>query len=191
MGWFREQYGHIRKQGTQEAKGEIQALFPGDVPFDTPKPERLLGQILEIATNLGDVVLDSFAGSGTTGAVAHKMKRKWVMVELASHCESLVAPRLRKVIDGSDRGGVSEANDWKNGGGFRFHRLVPSLLQKDKFDNWVISTEFNPEMLAEACYKVEECERYGKTRSLRSYPRDTRISSAKCREVGQYHAGRI
>lgn len=121
--------------------------------FQTPKPERLLRQILEIATNPGDIVLDSFAGSGTTGAVAHKMGRRWIMVELGDHAQSHIVPRLRKVIDGEDRGGVTEAVDWKGGGGFRFYRLAPSLIETDKFGQKVISKHYNPEMLAEAMCK--------------------------------------
>jgi adenine-specific DNA-methyltransferase len=138
---------------TREAKAEIRAFVPED-SFDTPKPERLLARVLELATNPGDLVLDSFAGSGTTGAVAHKMGRRWVMVELGEHCHTHVIPRLRKVIDGDDPGGVTEATGWKGGGGFRYYRLAPSLLEKDRFGNWVISKAYNPAMLAEALCKL-------------------------------------
>lgn len=86
---------------------------------------------LDAVTQEGDLVLDSFAGSGTTGAVAHKMRRRWIMVELGEHCESHIVTRLQKVIDGSDRGGVSKDANWKGGGGFRYFRLAPSLLEKD------------------------------------------------------------
>jgi adenine-specific DNA-methyltransferase len=110
---------------------------------------------LEIGSNPGDIILDSFAGSGTTGAVAHKMGRRWIMVELGEHCHTHIIPRLKKVIDGEDKGGVTEAAGWKGGGGFRYYRLGPSLLQKDEFDNWVISKEYNPAMLAEAMCKLE------------------------------------
>ena len=105
---------------------------------------------LHIATNPGDLVLDSFAGSGTTGAVAHKMGRRWIMVELGEHCHTHIIPRLKKVIDGEDPGGITEAVGWKGGGGFRYYRLAPSLLEKDKWGNWVISKEYNAAMLAEA-----------------------------------------
>jgi len=119
------------------------------------KPELLIKRVLDMATNPGDWVLDSFAGSGTTGAVAHKMGRKWIMVELGEHCHTHIIPRLKKVIDGTDCGGITEAVGWKGGGGFRYYRLGPSLLEKDKFGNLVISKEFNSAMLAEAMCKLE------------------------------------
>lgn len=137
-----------------QAKSEIVALFPGTVPFSTPKPERLLQRILHIATNSGELVLDSFAGSGTTGAVAHKMGRRWIMVELGEHCDTHIAPRLKKVIDGADAGGVTEAVEWKGGGGFRYYRLAPSLLEKDPWGNWVISKEFDAAKLSQAVCKL-------------------------------------
>ena len=128
----------------------------GGVDFPNgKKPEALLKRVLEIATNPGDLVLDSFAGSGTTGAVAHKMGRRWIMVELGDHCHTHIIPRLQKVIDGKDPGGVTEATDWKGGGGFRYYRLAPSLLEKDQFGNLVINKKFKPEMLAEAICKLE------------------------------------
>jgi adenine-specific DNA-methyltransferase len=148
--WPHTEVGH-----TQEAKREIQALFPDVLPFDTPKPERLLRQVIEIATDPNDIVLDSFAGSGTTGAVAHKMGRRWIMVELGEHCHTHIIPRLKKVIDGEDKGGITEAVNWKGGGGFRYYRLAPSLLEKDKWGNWVINKEYNAAMLAEALCKLE------------------------------------
>lgn len=117
------------------------------------KPEALIRRILLTATKPGDWVLDSFAGSGTTGAVAHKMKRRWLMVELGDHCETHIIPRLKSVIDGEDSGGVTKDADWKGGGGYRYLRLAPSLLEKDQFDNWVISKAYNAEMLAEAMCK--------------------------------------
>ena len=119
------------------------------------KPEMLLKRCLELTTSPGDWVLDSFAGSGTTGVVAHKMRRRWIMVELGDHCHSHIIPRLRRAIDGTDDGVVAESMGWKGGGGFRYYHLAPSLLEKDSFGNWVISKEFNPAMLAEAICKVE------------------------------------
>jgi len=107
-------------------------------------------RILHIATNPGDLVLDSFAGSGTTGAVAHKMGRRWIMVELGEHCDTHIVPRLHKVIDGADPGGVTEATGWKGGGGFRYCTLAPSLLAQDDRGNWVISKQYNAAMLAQA-----------------------------------------
>jgi len=145
---------HSDVGNNQDAKREVLAFNPDD-PFATPKPEALLCRILEIATKSDDLVLDSFAGSGTTGAVAHKMGRRWIMVELGEHCHTHIIPRLRKVIDGADPGGVTESTDWNRGGGFRYYRLGPSLLEKDRHDNWVISKEFNKEMLAEAVCKLE------------------------------------
>ena len=119
------------------------------------KPEGLIKRALELATNPGDWVLDSFAGSGTTGAVAHKMGRCWIMVELGEHCDSHIRPRLKSVIDATDTSGVTEAVGWQGGGGFRYYRLAPSLLKTDKWGNLVINKEFNPAMLAEAVCKLE------------------------------------
>ena len=146
--WPHGEVGH-----SQEAKREIQALFPATLPFDTPKPERLIERILRIASNPGDLVLDSFGGSGTTGAVAHKMGRRWIMVELHNTAKTHIAPRMRQVIDGTDKGGVTDATEWTSGGGYRFFRLAPSLLQKDVWGNWIISKDYNAEMLAEAMCK--------------------------------------
>lgn len=115
--WFHNEVG---SNGT--AKSEITTLFPGETPFSTPKPEGLLERIIHIATNPGDLVLDSFLGSGTTAAVAHKMGRKWIGVEMGDHAVTHCAPRLAKVIDG-EQGGISKAVDWKGGGGFTFYRL--------------------------------------------------------------------
>lgn len=127
----------------------------GDVRFPNgKKPEALIKKILSLATNPGDLVLDSFGGSGTTGAVAHKMGRKWIMVELGEHCHTHIAPRLKKVIDGEDQGGISKAVEWKGGGGFRYYNLAPSMLEKDRWGNWIISKEFNPAMLSEALCKI-------------------------------------
>ena len=119
------------------------------------KPEGLIKRCLDLATTPGDIVLDSFAGSGTTGAVAHKMGRRWIMVELGEHCHSHVIPRLQNVIDGDDPAGVTAAMNWKGGGGFRYYRLAPSLLEKDKWGNWVINHDYNGAMLAEALCKLE------------------------------------
>jgi adenine-specific DNA-methyltransferase len=148
--WPSEEVGH-----TDESKKEIHELFGKADAFDTPKPERLIERILTIASNPGDLVLDSFAGSGTTGAVAHKLRRRWIMVELGEHCQKLIIPRLKKVVDGSDQGGISKTVGWKGGGGFRSYHLAPSLLEKDKFGNWIISKQYNPAMLAEAMCKFE------------------------------------
>lgn len=148
--WTNSEAGH-----NQEAKKEVLALFGPKSPFDTPKPERLIQRVLQIATNPGDLVLDSFLGSGTTAAVAHKMGRRWIGIELGEHCHTHCLPRLKKVIDGADPGGITEAVGWKGGGGFRYYQLAPSLLQQDKWGNWVISQDYNAPMLAEAICKLE------------------------------------
>ncbi len=123
--------------------------------FATPKPERLIYRILSIATNPGDLVLDSFGGSGTTAAVAQKMGRRWIMVELEETCHTHIIPRLRQVIDGTDTGGITEAAGWNGGGGFRYYHLAPSLLKTDKWGNLVINKEFNADMLSQAVCKLE------------------------------------
>jgi adenine-specific DNA-methyltransferase len=148
--WPHEEVGH-----TDEAKKEMHSLFGKADAFTTPKPERLLYRVLHIATKPGDLVLDSFAGSGTTGAVAHKMGRRWIMVELGEHCHTHIIPRLKKVINGEDKGGVTEAANWQGGGGFRYFSLAPSLLEKDRWGNWVVNKEYNAEMLAAAICKLE------------------------------------
>jgi adenine-specific DNA-methyltransferase len=128
----------------------------GSVEFKNgKKPEKLLQRCIELTTNPGDWVLDSFAGSGTTGAVAHKMGRRWIMVELGEHCDTHIIPRLKKVIDAEDPGGITESVNWQGGGGFRYYRLAPSLLEKDKWGNWVINHDYNAAMLAEALCKLE------------------------------------
>ncbi len=148
--WPSEEVGH-----TDEAKKEIHALFGKIDAFDTPKPERLINRIIHIATKPGDIIFDSFLGSGTTAAVAHKMGRKWIGIELGDHCDTLCLPRLKKVVTGEDQGGISKTANWKGGGGFNYYYLAPSLLQKDKYDNWIIDKSYNPEMLAAAMAKHE------------------------------------
>lgn len=147
--WLRDEVGD-----NQEAKKEVKAFNNDDV-FATPKPERLLERIITLASNFNDFVLDSFLGSGTTAAVAHKMGRKWLGIELGDHCYTHCLPRLKQVVSGEDQGGISESLDWKGGGGFKYYYLAPSLLQKDKYDNWVIDKTYNPEMLAAAMAKHE------------------------------------
>lgn len=130
-------------------------MFGADMVFSTPKPERLLNRIITLATDPGDLVLDSFAGSGTTGAVAHKMGRRWIMVELGEHCHTHIIPRLKKVIDDKDKGGVSESVGWSGGGGFRYYSLAPSLIVNDRWGNPVINPAYNAAQLAEALAKLE------------------------------------
>ncbi len=148
--WPHEEVGH-----TDEAKKEMHALSGKEDAFATPKPERLLRRVIHIATNPGDLILDSFAGSGTTGAVAHKMGRRWIMVELGEHCHTHIIPRLQKVIDGEDAGGITETVEWKGGGGFRYYSLAPSLIVNDRWGNPVINPEYNAAQLAEALAKLE------------------------------------
>ena len=119
--WPYDEFG-----SNHDAKNENRSVLP-NAYFDTPKPEKLLARILEIATNPGDLVLDSFLGSGTTAAVAHKMGRRWIGVEMGEHAVTHCAPRLGKVIKG-EQGGVSKAVGWRGGGGFRFWRLGPPVF---------------------------------------------------------------
>ena len=150
--WTAEEAG-----SNQSAKRDhLRKLLPEIEPFATPKPEELLKLILQISTNPNDLVLDSFGGSGTTGAVAHKMGRRWIMVELQETCHTHIIPRLQKVIDGEDKGGISEAVNWQGGGGgFRYYKLAPSLLRQDAYGQWVINKEYNAEMLTQALCKLE------------------------------------
>ncbi len=147
--WLRSEVGD-----NQDAKREV-AKFNSEEIFSTPKPEKLLERILTLATNPGDLVLDSFAGSGTTGAVAHKMGRRWIMVELGEHCHTHIIPRLHKVIDGEDQGGISKAVNWQGGGGFRYYKLAPTLIVRDHWGNQIINPEYNAAQLAEALAKIQ------------------------------------
>ncbi len=140
--WSGFNWNNVSKEGN--------VIFPNG-----KKPEALIKQVLELATEKGDWVLDSFAGSGTTGAVAHKMGRRWIMVELGEHCHTHIIPRLKRIINGEDSGGITPAVKWQGGGGFRYFRLAPSLLENDRWGNWVINKEYNAAMLAEAVCKLE------------------------------------
>jgi adenine-specific DNA-methyltransferase len=148
--WLSEEVGH-----NQEAKREVLNFNPDDV-FATPKPERLLDRIIELGSNEGDIVLDSFAGSGTTGAVAHKKRRKWIMVEMNGTAETHIIPRMQKVINGEDQGGISKQEEWKGGGGFKYFELGESLFIRDSD---LRLTVINPKMyngsLIRAVLKVE------------------------------------
>jgi adenine-specific DNA-methyltransferase len=130
--WPHEEAGH-----TDEAKKEANSLFGGEISFGTPKPERLIQRILHIATKSGDLVLDSFLGSGTTAAVAHKMGRQYIGIEMGDHAMTHCVPRLQKVIEG-EQGGISEAVGWKGGGGFRLYRLgAPVFDSQGKIDSQI------------------------------------------------------
>lgn len=148
----------------QEAKKEVIALNSKDV-FSTPKPERLIQRILYLATDPGDIVIDCFAGSGTTGAVAHKMKRRWIMIEMGKHAETHIIPRLKKVINGTDPGGITEMSTWKGGGEFKYYELAPTLFEKNRLGRLVINKQYNTPMLAEAI-----CEKVGFTFNPKSDP---------------------
>ena len=192
--WSYDEVGH-----NAEAKTEVRTLFSDIEDIDmfiTPKPERLIERILVLATKEGDIVLDSFLGSGTTAAVAHKINRHWIGIELGEHCHTHCLPRLKKVVDGTDQGGISKTihtpgpsqegttptpnpsqeenikketspegnkkvpssegkQGWVGGGGFKYYYLAPSLLKKDKYDNWVIDERYNADMLAAAMAKHE------------------------------------
>lgn len=119
------------------------------------KPEALLKRIIEMSTNEGDIVLDSFLGSGTTCAVAHKMKRKWVGIEMGSQAYTHCKVRLDSIINGTDQSGVSEEVGWTAGGGYKFYELAPTLILEDSFGQSVINGSYNPAMLALAIAKHE------------------------------------
>ncbi len=116
---------------TRQAKAHQRELLPNTIPFETPKPEQLIARIIAIASEEGDIVLDCFGGSGTTGAVALKMNRRFVMSEVGEHCETHIVPRLQKVVDGTDAGGITNEVDWQGGEGFRYYTLGKSLIEKD------------------------------------------------------------
>lgn len=147
--WLRDEVGD-----NQEAKREIKEFNSTNV-FTTPKPERLISRVVQLASNEGDLVLDSFLGSATTAAVAHKMKRKWIGIELGEHATTHCLPRLQQVVSGKDKGGITEAVNWKGGGGFKFYTLAPSLVQKDKYGTEIINPQYNANMLAAAMAKQE------------------------------------
>lgn len=147
--WLRTEVGD-----NQDAKREV-TQFNSDEIFSTPKPEKLIQRILTLSSKPGDLILDSFLGSGTTAAVAHKMGRRWIGVELGEHCLTHSHPRLKKIVDGDDPAGITETEDWKGGGGFRYYELGPSLISEDKWGNPVISKEFDPPKLTQAMCKLE------------------------------------
>ena len=115
---------------TGSAKNEIVSLFPAETPFSTPKPEKLLSTVIHISTNPGDLIMDSFLGSGTTAAVAHKMGRRYIGIEMGEHAVTHVVPRLQKVVDG-EQGGISKSVEWQGGGGFRFYNLGEPVFDEE------------------------------------------------------------
>lgn len=145
---------HFQMATYEDSNAESRKLF-GPTAFDYPKPEMLIQTLISAVTQAGEIVLDSFAGSGTTGAVAHKMGRRWIMVELGEHIHTHIIPRLRKVVDGQDRGGITESVGWQGGGGFRYYKIAPTLIVNDRWGNPVINPEYNAAQLAEALAKLE------------------------------------
>lgn len=143
--WTNKEVGH-----NQEAKKENNALFGSSNAFATPKPERLIERIIYISSDPGDIVLDSFLGSGTTAAVAHKMGRRYIGIEMGDHAYTHCKVRLDKVISGEDKGGVTKSAGWTNGGGYRFYELAPSLINEDPFGEAVINPAYDADMLAAA-----------------------------------------
>ncbi len=124
--WWPYEFGG----STRNASAEMKGVFGGNKAFDTPKPEKLIQRIFEISTESGDLVLDSYLGSGTTSAVAHKMGRRYIGIEMGEHATTHCLPRLKKVVEG-EQGGISESVGWKGGGGFRFMKLGEPVFKDD------------------------------------------------------------
>lgn len=144
--WSKDEVGHNRR-----AKNEIRALFPGQPAFDTPKPEQLMARVMEVATAPGDLVIDFFAGSGSTAAVAQKMGRRWLTVERSRETiETYTMLRLHKVVEGADPGGITEVVGWEGGGGFRVLDVAPSMFEDDEGVPVLAGWAESGEQLAEA-----------------------------------------
>lgn len=126
-------FWHYNDVGSTQTSKNEQKLLTNN-PFGTPKPEALIQRILHISSNPNDIVLDSFLGSGTTSAVAHKMGRRYIGIEMGEHTKTHVIPRLEKVIDG-EQGGISSAVSWQGGGGFSFYRLGNPVFDDQGFLN--------------------------------------------------------
>ena len=137
----------------QEAKMEVKFIDDNDI-FSTPKPERLIERVFHLWSNPWDLVLDSFLGSWTTCAVAHKMGRRWVGIELWDHAYTHCKVRMDKVIEG-EQGGISKSVEWKWWGGYKFYELWPSVLIKDQYENFIINPEFDSTMLIQSLCKIE------------------------------------
>ena len=166
MGRGQVQRSILTDVGTNKTAGdEMEYLFGDKKAFPYPKPEKLIARILELASEKGDIVLDSFLGSGTTAAVAHKMGRRYIGVEMGEHAYTHCKVRLDKVIAGTDKGGITEEVGWRGGGGYRFYELAPSLINRDQFDEFVINKEYDADMLA-AAVALHEGFRYQPDASL-------------------------
>lgn len=146
--WYRKDVGD-----NQEAKKEVKAINPIN-PFWTPKPERLIERIAFLASKEWDIVLDSFLGSGTTAAVAHKMWRRWIGIEMGDHAYTHCKVRLDKVVNGEDQWGISKSVAWKGGGGYKFYELAPSFITMDEFGNRIIDEFYNDSKLVRAMCKL-------------------------------------
>ncbi len=147
--WKYTEVGH-----NQDAKKEVKEFNADDV-FATPKPEKLIKRIIHLASNPGDLVLDSFLGSGTTMAVAHKMGRRWIGIELGNHVYTHCKTRIDKVIEG-EQGGISKEVNWTGGGGYKFYELAEQLLVKHpKMPVYQINPSYTWEMTCEAICKIE------------------------------------
>lgn len=142
--WKYTEVGH-----NQDAKKEVK-VFNSESVFATPKPEKLIERILTLGSNKGDLVLDSFLGSGTTAAVAHKMGRRYIGIEMGEHAYTHCKKRLDMVISGEDKGGITKSTGWTSGGGYRFYVLAPTLINTDEFGEAVINPEYSADMLAAA-----------------------------------------
>lgn len=163
---------HSEVGSTRTSAREVKDLLGGRA-FSTPKPERLISRILQIATGLNDIVLDCFAGSGTTAAVAHKMGRRWVTVEWSQDTvKDYVIPRLQKVITGEDSGGITESVGWEGGGGFQHLRVAPSMFAEigDRvvLADWATNGQLSRATAAQLGFEYQEappfCGKKGKQR---------------------------
>jgi adenine-specific DNA-methyltransferase len=146
--WSHEEVGH-----NQDAKREIKELFWDDI-FGTPKPETLMERVIMLGSNKWDFILDSFLGSGTTAAVAHKMGRRWIGIEMGEHAYTHCKVRLDKVVDGEDQWGISKSVEWNWGGGYKFYELAPSFITIDEFGNRIIDEFYNDSKLVRAMCKL-------------------------------------
>jgi adenine-specific DNA-methyltransferase len=155
--WTRQEIGD-----NQEAKKEIKAIVESEDVFATPKPERLIQRVIQLGSNEGDIVLDIFGGSGTTLCVAHKMKRRWIGVELGEHCDTNIIQRITKVLKGEDKGVVARELDWRGGGSFKYYHLGPSIIRQNEDGtgdfNWSLGRKFIEEsLLLSYDYVLETC----------------------------------
>lgn len=141
---------HYNISTNEDATAESETIFGNKKSFENPKPEMLIKILIEAVSNENDLVLDSFLGSGTTAAVAHKMNRKWIGIEMGNHAYTHCKVRLDKVISGEDQGGISKSVNWQGGGSYRFFELAPTLIKKDDFGIEVINEAYDAEMLASA-----------------------------------------